>query len=629
MPIDLYKKLSELSVLRRAWHLARDDSRTDFMYDPYRLSDFGFRLDEYLYSLSQSLARETYHPKPLLTIDVPKSSLSVRPGSTLSIEDKIVLFAIASLIAPRLDKKLPDNVYSWRVKQGTREKELFHDHEILKFPFLKHRTITKRIDFIEPWYGVWPLFIEKMEYAFKEEGYGLLVVSDIVSYFENLDIDLLRDILLQHLPTQQKIINFLINLLEYWTWPAVHGASSPRGIPQGNGVSSFLGNIFLLPLDMAFVKFSKRKDVKYLRYMDDTKVFAKDMSTAREALFLMNKELRGLRLNIQGSKTRILEDDEIVEELFDDRLVAVNDIIQNIQNDIKIHTNFNIIKRKPYVKNLKKILSQVKGRNKLVQGKELRLFRRLITAFKTLNDSSMVRVILEQLDRNPDERLLRSASLYLRYQDRNLKKISERLAKYLKDNTGLFPYQEAYFFVTLRFMRNIPNEAWKLARHHMSLKSCHWYVRQQAALLIGMKSLKSNELRAVQKIYKNEDNIEIKRALCKALAQLPREELENITHDLVFSVESKLQRLGRFFHNLLFDESKAKQQIGSLFNQFFEESFVDRLFEVEVISKTKHLEVKRKLLSSLKKVKREIRRPLLKDRIIIIIKRLEADVKKK
>ena len=69
----------------------------------------------------------------------------------LEIEDKIVLFAIRCLIAPPLDKKLPKGVYSYRLKQGKKDKDVFKDHELLKFPFLKGTTIRKRLDMVEPW----------------------------------------------------------------------------------------------------------------------------------------------------------------------------------------------------------------------------------------------------------------------------------------------------------------------------------------------------------------------------------------------------------------------------------------------------------------------------------------------
>jgi len=96
----LYKKLSSINVLKRAWHLVRNDARTDFIPDNYRYSDFGFNLEDNLKCIQEDLLGESYYPKPLLEIDVPKSSLAVRPGSVPEIEDRIVTYAIIYLIAP-------------------------------------------------------------------------------------------------------------------------------------------------------------------------------------------------------------------------------------------------------------------------------------------------------------------------------------------------------------------------------------------------------------------------------------------------------------------------------------------------------------------------------------------------
>ncbi len=618
MSKNYYNKLSDMDLLRRAWHLARDDSRTDFMFDSFRFSDFGFRLDEYLQSISQSLKSESYHPSPLLTIDVPKSSLSVRPGSILCIEDKIVLFAIACLIAPPLDKKLPSNVYSWRVKNDRRK--LFHDHEILKFPFLKRRTVHRRMDIVEPWYTAWPRFIKDVEVAYEREGYKYMVVSDIVSYFENIDLLLLRDLLLHNLPRQPKIINFLVNLLQYWAWPTVHNSPIYRGIPQGNGVSSFLGNYYLLSLDQAFLKFSQGKDIKYLRYMDDVKVLTKDSAIAWQALFLMNDKLRELRLNIQGSKTRILEGKEIKQELFDDRLDKLNEIIGNIQNKRSLST----AERNKYVNELKGILKKVKGKRAIIKDKELRLFRRLITGFTLLQHSCMVDLVLSQLGKNPDARLLNSAVRYFRVQERNLRKISGRLLKILSSKEPLFPYQQAHFFMMMRYVRDIPTEVWKGARRILRLKSSHWYIRQQAAQLLSIKCLSNKELEIIQRRFDTESHLEVKKALCQALVQLPNDACVEFTRKLVFSTEPSLQKIGRFFHGLLYDEKKGMEQINLIFNQKREDILLDSIYQIEVLSKANEQSVKQELLKKLKKhKKRGIKRKDLKQRVENIIKRME------
>ncbi len=617
MAKNFYSKLSDMDLLRRAWHLARDDSRTDFMFDSFRFSDFGFRLDEYLQSISRSIQNESYYPSPLLNIDVPKSSLAVRPGSIMNIEDKIVLFAIACLIAPPLDKKLPPNVYSWRVKNN--QKKLFHDHEILKFPFLKRKTVHRRMDIVEPWYTAWPRFIKDVEVAYEREGYKYMVVSDIVSYFENIDLHLLRDLLLHNLPRQPKIINFLINLLEYWAWPTVHNSPVYRGIPQGNGVSSFLGNYYLLSLDQAFLKYSQRNDIKYLRYMDDVKVLTKDPAMAREALFLMNNKLRELRLNIQGSKTRILKGKEIWQELFDVRLDKLNEIIGDLQKKRLL----SVDERNKYIKDLKEILKKVKGKRSIIKDKELRLFRRLITGFTLLQHSGMVDIVLTQLEKNPDARLLNSAIRYFRTQERNFKKIADRLLKLISFHKRLYHYQQAHFFMMMRYVRDIPKEAWQEARRVLRLKSSHWYVRQQAAQLLSIKCLSNRELQTIQKRFNTETHSEVRKALCHALAQLPDDECVEFTRRLVFSTEPSLQKIGRFYHGLLFDESKGLEPIEAIFRQDREDILLDSLHQVEVLSKAKHETVQQELLKKLRKFKRRIKRRVLIQRIERIISKLE------
>ena len=621
MAADYYDKLSDLSILRRAWHLARNDSRADFILDPYRFADFAFRLDDNLEGIARSLRSGTYHPKPLLTIDVPKSSLSVRPGSVLSIEDKIVMFAIACLIAPHLDKKLPDAVYSWRVKKQSNKKDLFENHEILRFPFLKRVTIQRRIEFVEPWYGLWPNFIKDAEAAYKENGYRFLVLSDIVAYFENIDIGLLRDLLLHYLPRQPKIINFLINLLDYWSWPAVHGGMTKRGIPQGNGVSSFLGNIYLLPLDKAFLQLQKRYDIKYLRYMDDIKVMAKDIQVARDSLFLMNEKLRELRLNIQGAKTRILKDGEIREELFDDRLARVNSIIDKIQKKKSLSRD----ERNSLVDNLRIELKRVKGRRGVIGDKELRLFRRLVTGFALLRNSGMVRLVLDQLERNPDSRLIYSAVHYLRFLDRNMRTISDRIYRFLIEGGLLFPYQEANCLMTLRYQRDLSADIFREAKKLLRSKRKHWYVRQQAALLISMKNLSNRELDALNKLAADIENGEIKRALIHALAQLPKEKLMKLIQELIIENDPKIQRLGCYYNGLISIQERARERLDSLFKNYYEDALIDRMYEVEVLSKSDYSDIRACLKNNLKKIRANVHRPLIRKRIDVIISRLDKE----
>lgn len=621
MATDLYSKLYDLDLLRRSWHLARADSQTDFVLDPYRFSDFALHLDGHLEGIALDLSRDCYHPKRQQVLDVPKSSLSVRPGSILDIEDKIVLYAIACIIAPSLDKKLPEGVYSFRYIEGKRKK-LFRDHEILKFPFLKRKTILSHLSFVEPWYESWPKFDADSKYAYEHEGYNYLVISDIASYFENIDITILCATLTRHFPKQQRIINFLRYLFEYWTWPTVHGGSAPQGLPQGHAVSSFLSNIYLLPLDEAMREFGRSHDIRYFRYIDDIRVFAKEHDVAISALFLMNQKLRELRLNIQGSKTRIIDDTAIKDEFYDDRMDKLNSIIEATQKKNELTT----AERRAFIRELKEVLHAIKKRKQLLQGKDLRLFKRLITGFSLLQSSEMADDVLIQMEINPDAGLVKKAARYAGYYCSNRSMVPKIMAELLHTHSTLFPYQEAFIYYTLRFVRNIPGDALREARRCIDRKKEPWFVKQQAALLLSQKCLTQSELRSYRSLFGKEKDPEVKRTIAQILAQLPKDELQEIASNMLYTTNPTMQRVGRFFSGLLKDEQKGLEELESVFREFSEAQFIDRIYEIEILSKADSLLVRTKVLRSLIANRRHINRPLLTQRTNRIVSRLEVEL---
>jgi len=91
-----------------------------------------------------------------------------------------------------------------------------------------------------------------------------------------------------------------MRILHSWTRRTPAGIRIGRGIPQGNNVSSFLGNVYLAPLDKILVAFARKTGAVWFRYVDDIKVFTKRFNDARDAVFLINGGLRNLHLNLQG-----------------------------------------------------------------------------------------------------------------------------------------------------------------------------------------------------------------------------------------------------------------------------------------------------------------------------------------
>ena len=621
MPGTLYKKLFDLELLKRAWHLSRASARTDFIFDCYRYSDFAFNLEDNLKSILHSLKTGTYHPKPLLKIDVPKSSLTVRPGSVPEIEDKIVTFAIIYLIAPILDKELPDTVYSYRLKAKPDRDDIFEDKEVLEFTFLKKKTIQKRIQIIEPWYGQWPKFDSAVRYAYEEEGYNYLSVSDISAYFENIHLDILRDKLLKYLPNEQKLVNLLISILEFWTWRTHEGKNLGRGLPQGNTASSFIANIYLLPLDRAFKTFSKKYDVKYFRYMDDVKILSKEENVARSVIFRMNEVLRDIHLNIQGSKTVIYRDKEIRDELIDERLDDVNRIIVSFEGKTK---TLNKEEVKEYVTKFKKAYQGIKKRNFTIKGKDLRLFRRILTGLTFLENNMLVERTLKELPNNPDYRLMNSAIRYFRCFPAK-KKISNEITNFIKSPINLFSYQEAQMLLCIRYFKEYPKKIIEYARniYHKKDDDKHWYIRCQAILLLSYLPLQQKTVVSLQKHYNVEINIEVKRALVAPLCQLEQENQYNFLREIVFDPSPKISRLARMLIYLREKEDIARKEINDILGNYDEIRIMDTFYKLDVIKHSKSNTVKKYLYKMLKSKRRFLTHTHLKNKVNKMIEFLE------
>jgi hypothetical protein len=608
----LYKKLLSLRLLKRAWHLARSDSRTDFIYDPYKYGDYAYNLEENLKGLLISLKQDTYHPQPVLQIDVPKSSLAVRPGSTIEIEDRIVLFAITCLIAPDLDKKLPSTVYSYRLKKGLDKDSLFREMDIIEFPFLKKQTIQKEIQVFEPWYEQWPIFMKESIYAYEKEGYNRLSVSDISAYFENINFEILRDILLQELPKEQRIINLLISILEHWVWKTHDGRSIGRGLPQGNSVSSFLANIYLLPLDRAFIKFAQKHDIKYFRYMDDVKIFSKftnNEATARQAIFGMNEALRYLHLNMQGSKTDILRDEEIREDIEDDRLTRVNECIDEFHGE-----KITRAEKRDYVKRLKTEYKKIKSRKKALKNKDLRLFRRILTGFTLLQDGALVDRILLEIERNPDFKLMSSAVKYLRVVQKK-QIIRHRLFEFLESPVNIFALQEALILLVLRYLKEYEKEIINYSKKVIKSKTAHWYIRSQAYLLLAQVPLSQTYLKTIRRAFEEETNIEVKRAMIAVLMQINEKDLKDFLNEISFDPNPKVGRIGRMLVDLQGKYDSARNEINNILKDFNEIRLMDNLYRLETIKYHADERIRELLMKRLKAHTRRIRKPVLKKRI--------------
>lgn len=500
----LFNELCTPGLLRIGWHLALGDSRNDFVADPVGYEDIAANLTASLGFLLRELKQERYRPRYLINVDLPKRGLAVRPGNVLPIEEASLLHAIVHLIAPRLDRHLAASVYSYRLRSDWQKRikkgqSMFREGD-REIPFLRGTTLRK-MDPIEPWYLAWPEFDRQRVEAVRKKGYTHLTRTDIVAYFENIDLGVLESILRSMLPREPQIISLLMRILGSWTRVTSTGVHVGRGIPQGTDVSSFLGNIYLLPLDRALARFCRGGRSVWMRYVDDVEVYSKDARTAREVVLAINDALRGLYLNLQGSKTDILEGPELDRELKNSAAVAV-DVAWKALESMPRAERASKNKLTPVLSNLKPLVKKYRRRlPRSVHGLDKpadRTLRRLMTIYGSVGRTDLKRAAYAILREPPELRMLDKTLTYLRqlpYKEHD--EILEELLLLLESEVPLLPYHKASILDCLKLLhpsRKSLNIAGRVTRIAFRQKG-KWYVRQKALELLSVVPFREDTAR--------------------------------------------------------------------------------------------------------------------------------------
>lgn len=605
----LWKQLLNNDSLLSGWHLARREAYLDSLEENNLLNAFADDLDNNIKEIRRRLQSETYRPYALRRIDLPKGNLSVRPGSVVAIPDKVVLLSIIRLVAPILDEKLSQAVYSYRIKKNYDQSSMFLETDDIDFPFLKKKFISSKIDPFEPWYGAWPIFDEASRHAFLSEGYKYLAVSDISAYFENIQLGFLKESLLRHLPHEPKIVNTLMSFLEFWTVKTDSGTKELRGIPQGTVISSVLGNIFLLPLDNKIQELAKEVgNIRYLRYMDDVRIFCKDMKDARKAIFTMDTTIRSMHLNVQTAKTIILSEyeGEISNYLIDKRIDALSTICDEVKDHISKKTLTQKLSSR-YIHRLSDIArmeagfgeQKIIGSKKPLAGLSLRAFRRWTTAHMYLDSSIYISRLLSEIKRNPDSRLTkRLISTAIRFPRKSI--IISRMMEFLKSEYNIFPYQEAEIIRSFRYMSQIPKEVSDYCYNKLMKGSTHFYIRIQCAFLLNRVVMPHKRLRRIEIILPRVVNPHVQIAMYSLLMQYNGEKNAELVRSMLFHPNDHIRNVGRYYRNIKYNIESSETLIKHIFDKDHPQRLSDNMHKIFIMSSSKVKEIKSLLLKQLR-----------------------------
>jgi RNA-directed DNA polymerase len=259
---SLIDKVYRNSTLEAAWQKVRANKGAAGV-DAITISKFERNQDKYLKEIEHEIKTETYQPKAVKRVYIPKGQGKMRPLGIPSVKDRIAQQAVKMVLEPIFEKEFLDMSYGFRPKRGAQ------------------------------------MALAEVDRLIKE-GYTWVVDADLQTYFDTIPHGKLLE------KVEQKISDGRINkMLKLWLEQEIMDECKrwvpTSGSPQGAVISPLLSNIYLHDLDVAVTS----AGYKMLRYADDFVILTQNQKDAEAALSLVQAWIVEHELILHPDKTHI------------------------------------------------------------------------------------------------------------------------------------------------------------------------------------------------------------------------------------------------------------------------------------------------------------------------------------
>jgi Reverse transcriptase (RNA-dependent DNA polymerase) len=290
--VSLLNGAFRLENLARAWRWIQSNPEASYKsYFRSHYSNFRVAEDALLDGLRERLNSGAYQPAHACKIYFPKKSGGLRPYSLLTVEDQIVYQALVNMIAEKLTPRI-------------RERQLT---EVFSHLYAGKTSIW----FYRKWQNGYREMNRSAREAFSD-GFQYAATFDLTAFYDSVDHKVLRHFL-EELGFDMQFNKLLIQCLGQWTATQrnrriYHG----HGIPQGPLSSGLLAEVVLQHFDHGR---TDRKSVRYLRYVDDMRLFARTELELRRGVAELDYLSKDVGLFPQSSKIAIRRVIDIDSEL--------------------------------------------------------------------------------------------------------------------------------------------------------------------------------------------------------------------------------------------------------------------------------------------------------------------------
>ncbi|MCD9523699.1 hypothetical protein GLP14_12820 [Photobacterium carnosum] len=458
------------------------DAKDDFYPDVLRYKDIKYSLDNTVEKLNINSIYGYEH----INDKVPKKGGLLRDSIWIHPDLRIVYTAILHYLLPKIDHKIPHQIYSYRL-----DSECFDD-----YPF--NNSMMR-----------WKGFHNDAISACIDDKINTILITDLTAYYDHIDVKKLilvvEDILGPAIVNEDKLVlNLLEQLLLSWS-------TDGFGIPQNLDTSSFLGSLYLYHVDKDIL--SQR--FRYFRWVDDIKICTSNEKEAYSALHYLQKILSNNRLFISGAKTKIINNRNINEwnnivDVKDDKIISDLEIYIDSQNkqgiDLILDDTINLMMR------------NISGNDKKFRAIASRLLDccSMYTDIHTLLYAKVINLVIDRIDTHPEKTntwcdiLSGVKSEYL----------NKKITTHLIIEPSLFNWQRYHL---IRLLISIPSAntkdvrdyLWSVSRGEISLHEA--YI---AIICLGKYSSDEERIVIFERFFKCQSSIVIKRAVLIAIQEL-------------------------------------------------------------------------------------------------------------
>jgi RNA-directed DNA polymerase len=238
----------------------------DAGFNPYHVRSSALSIG---HSIERALARRVYQPRAAVAYTVPKDGGARRPISVFQVADNAVSRLVYKAILAKNSSRLSAHCYAYRTDLTIQDAVL----DIASDFKGKKRLFVAEFDFSK--------FFDSIAHSHIET-----ILKDRRFFLTDLELHVIRGFL--RAPT-----------LAADQYQPVSSTLRERGIPQGTSVSLFLANIAAQPLDDRL----ERLGVGFVRFADDTLIWADDYSLICRATTALEDTARDMGVDINLSKS--------------------------------------------------------------------------------------------------------------------------------------------------------------------------------------------------------------------------------------------------------------------------------------------------------------------------------------